>query len=1000
MGPLNVKDQTEESALQEPEPAPQEVFDVRTDLARHFIRGSGLEIGALQAPLNVPPEAGVTYVDRLTVERLRVEYPELDELELTPVDIVDDGEQLESVSDATQDFIIASHFLEHCEDPIGTIETHLRKLKPGGILLYVVPDKRYTFDFRRPVTPLEHMVSDHESGPEHSRSHHYDEWTRLVGDIPEPQADGQARELEASRYSIHFHVWTQAEFMELLLYCRQRFGKAFEIEALARRSIEVVVVLRKAGPFDQSGPAGANSGARTTSQATAPVGDRANGPARHERPRPTSDVLRADSAPVSEIAQDPPATTSRIPLASLRHTVLGAWSDGPVWVPDGQAGAVRSLTQPCGTAVVFPLALTPGARLRARVSLSVSGPVRALAVRARVSVGEAGGTENVIFSRIIGLAGGRSVPPSIPVDLPLGGAGNADLILRVTPLTPSAGAKGLLMWRDAVVDLMAPVPALHRRRQDARPTPSPRDASRGPLISLLTPVHDPTPEMLAEALDSVRRQTLGSWELCLVDDASRDPRVIEMIDRSVAQDPRIRLIRRDRSGGISEATNDALSLASGDYVACFDHDDVLVDDALATIAAAIEERPEADLLYTDEDLVLGGQRYALALKPGWSPDLLRSTMYVCHLTVTRRSLALELGGFRPEFDGSQDYDFVLRASERAGRIVHIPRVLYHWRVHRGSAAGSDTAKPYAYTAARRAIEEHLRRTGVDGDVHFGVIPGVYRVVHPVPPGVRAAVILAVSAEDQRMADEVAAAAYSWAACTCRPYELVLVGSADVISVCARGLPPGGSAGRLVGVEAPPAAGVATLMNLGASAAESDYLLLLDGPVESLTRDWLARLVGFASQPEVGAAGGKTLTADGRVENVGVLLSDGLPLPLLHGAHAGDEGPLGIARVPCNLSAVSGAVAIRNETFTTLGGLVEDVGPLGVVDFCLRAREDGMRIVSAPDAVVRRTGTAVPVNDLPALHAFRMRWRDRLGRDPYFNPGYYGDRGDLAARPDI
>jgi glycosyltransferase involved in cell wall biosynthesis len=617
-----------------------------------------------------------------------------------------------------------------------------------------------------------------------------------------------------------------------------------------------------------------------------------------------------------------------------------------------------------------------------------------------VSVREAAGTETVVWSRIFACAGRRPVPPSVPVDVPLGAARNAEIVLRVIPLTPGAGAKGLVQWRDAVVDLGVPIPPLHERSRHSGPALTHRDASRGPLISLLTPVHDPAPEMLAAALASVRRQTLGSWELCLVDDASRDPRVIEMLDQSVAEDPRIRLIRREVSGGISQATNDALSMATGEYVACFDHDDVLVDDALATIAATIEERPDADLLYTDEDLVLDGQRYALALKPAWSPDLLRSTMYVCHLVISRRSLALELGGFRPEFDGSQDYDFVLRASERAGRIVHIPRVLYHWRVHGGSAAGNDTAKPYAYTAARRAIEEHLKRTGVEGDVHFGVIPGVYRVVHRVPRGARAAVILTVTADAHGAAEEVAIAANSWAACDCRPHELVLVGPPDVISACAERVRPNGSAGRFVPVEAPNAAGVATLMNLGASAAESDYLVLLDHPVESLTRDWLARLVGFASQPDVGAAGGKTLTPDGRVENAGILLSDGLPLPLLNGADAADEGPLGIARVPCNLSAVSGAVAIRRETFNKLGGIVEDVGPLGVVDFCLRAREDGMRIVSAPDVVVRRIGKAEPVNDLAALHTFRMRWRDRLGRDPYFNPGYYGDRGDLAARPDV
>jgi SAM-dependent methyltransferase len=244
---LNVPGKTEEKARLEPAPPPGVDFEARAELARHFIRGNGLEIGAAYEPLAVPPEASVTYVDRLSLEDLRDHYQWLAELNFAPVDVVDDGERLTTVPAESQDFIIANHFLEHCEDPIGTISSHLSKLKPGGVLFYAVPDKRYTFDFRRPNTPLEHMISDHEQGPERSRSEHYDEWVRLVGQDTGPEAEDRARELEAASYSIHMHVWTQAEFLEFLLHCQRRFANAFEIEAFARRSIEVVVVLRKAG---------------------------------------------------------------------------------------------------------------------------------------------------------------------------------------------------------------------------------------------------------------------------------------------------------------------------------------------------------------------------------------------------------------------------------------------------------------------------------------------------------------------------------------------------------------------------------------------------------------------------------------------------------------------------------------------------------------------------------------------------------------------------------
>jgi SAM-dependent methyltransferase len=239
------------------DPAP--VFlDARREFAERFLAGEGLEIGALHLPLRTPARAHVRYVDRMSVEDLRAEYAELEEWDLTPVDVIDNGELLSTIPEASQDFIVANHFLEHCEDPIRTIETHLGKLRPGGVLFYAVPDKRYTFDSRRPLTPLDHMVADHEQGAERSRTKHYDEWTRLVidGEAPagaegaafEEWAARRARELEEDAYSIHMHVWTQAEFLKLILHCRDRFEDAFDIEAAARQAIEFIVVLRKAGP--------------------------------------------------------------------------------------------------------------------------------------------------------------------------------------------------------------------------------------------------------------------------------------------------------------------------------------------------------------------------------------------------------------------------------------------------------------------------------------------------------------------------------------------------------------------------------------------------------------------------------------------------------------------------------------------------------------------------------------------------------------------------------
>ncbi|HEX3240774.1 MAG TPA: methyltransferase domain-containing protein [Solirubrobacterales bacterium] len=229
-------------------------LDARTAFANSYLLGDGLEIGPLHQPLAVPPHAHVRYVDRMTSQQLRSEYPELADWDLTEVDIVDDGEKLTTIPAESQDFIIANHFLEHTENPIGTIEGHLGKLKPGGVLFYAVPDKRFTFDFRRETTPLEHMVADADQGPERSRAQHYEEWCRFVighesGDeVPSDEwVTQRAAQLDEMGYSIHMHVWTQAEFLDLILEIRRRTGAGFDIEAAARVGIEFVVVLRKPG---------------------------------------------------------------------------------------------------------------------------------------------------------------------------------------------------------------------------------------------------------------------------------------------------------------------------------------------------------------------------------------------------------------------------------------------------------------------------------------------------------------------------------------------------------------------------------------------------------------------------------------------------------------------------------------------------------------------------------------------------------------------------------
>jgi hypothetical protein len=500
-----------------------------------------------------------------------------------------------------------------------------------------------------------------------------------------------------------------------------------------------------------------------------------------------------------------------------------------------------------------------------------------------------------------------------------------------------------------------PLPAPDRPPQ---PGPDDRgDREQRPRFSVLTPVHDPPIEVLEQTIGSVLSQSFEDWELCLVDDGSTDPRVWEVLGRSADADPRIRVLHRDLAGGISTATNAALEMASGEYVALLDHDDLLMRDALAQVDAALRERPDTDMVYSDEVLFEEGAPTHAFTKPHWSPDLLRSQMYTCHLGVYRRSLAEEVGGFRSEFDGSQDFDFALRVTERTDSILHIPRVLYRWRAHAGSAAGNAQAKPHAYPAARRAIAEHLKRTGVDADVHFGPWEGIYRVVHRLPAETEVAV--GVVADD--------------------PGE-----SLEALVAAVEGEAAGG--GYRARVEVRPSAEEA-----GAACADADVIVLCEGNFEPLTRFWLARLAAFALQPGVAAVGAKTLAPDGRVEHGGIAIEAGLPAPIMFASAAGDHGPLGIGLLPGNVAAVDGVVAFGGEAFRRLGGLDAEAGGLAAADYCLRGLSSGLRVVSAADVLLRRTAPPSYVNDLAAMERFRERWATRFAQDPYFdlNAGWPG-----------
>jgi O-antigen biosynthesis protein len=678
----------------------------------------------------------------------------------------------------------------------------------------------------------------------------------------------------------------------------------------------------------------------------------------------------------------------RLPLAALR-TDLDESSADISWPinPDGVLG--RALMMPAAAPATFRLRLGGSARLTGRVQLLPHDWRDGRgAVRAAVTATDADGTARELWTAVLyagdrGRPRGRKFACVVP-------ATTTALVLTVVAGRPQDRAVARAIWVEPALELdLTPADAgrVDGGRSDAGPAGArvgDGDGNDVPLVSVLVPVHDPPPYMLDETVASVRAQTYDRWELCLVDDGSQNPEIIAALQRHAASDPRIRLARHDTARGISAATNTATDIATGRYIALLDHDDTLTPDALQHVAARIASDPTLDMLYSDEDVVGEAGLIERHVKPGWSPEHMDALMYTCHLGIYRRSLALEIGGFQSRYDGCQDYDFVLRLAERTDRIAHIPRILYHWRAHAASTAGGDQAKPYAYLAQPAAIADHLDRREIDASVQFSQFPGIHRIVHAVKPSVSAALVLAAETT-HGLADAGAAWLHqshpTWTAVIAVPEKLA--GTAAQ-TLRAAGL----DNGRLVVVSTSAGTAPTAALDAAARMANADQLVLMQTPVVGLTHDWLSRLLGYSTQPGVGAAGPVVLTTDGRVAQSGIAIPDGVALHLHHGSPATTAPP-----VVYNLSAVSGVLATPRVAYERLAGLNAEAGELALIDYCLRAGAAGERTVIVPDARVRLTGGAPVVNDLPAMAALRRTWAMTGAADPYYNAVYRTDRGD-------
>jgi O-antigen biosynthesis protein len=519
---------------------------------------------------------------------------------------------------------------------------------------------------------------------------------------------------------------------------------------------------------------------------------------------------------------------------------------------------------------------------------------------------------------------------------------------------------------------------------------------RTPLVSVLMPVYNTPRRYLRAALDSVLEQLYPHWELCIADDASTDPVVREVLDEYAARDRRVKLALRERNGHIAEASNSALDLASGEFVALLDHDDLLTRDALFNVALLVNEHPDADFIYSDEDKIDDvGRRSEPYFKPDWSPDSFLARMYVGHLSVFRRELVRAVGGFRPGFEGSQDYDLVLRVTERTERIHHIARVLYHWRIHPESTSAETASKGYAYEAGRRALEEAVARRGEPGRVEQLPEPGSYVVRYAIAEPGKVSVIVPTRdhGEDlERCLTSVfARASYPH-------FEVVIIdnGSTDPASLATferwtRDEPRV----RVVRYDVP--FNFAKINNYGVAHTNGRFVLFLNNDTEVLTDDWLEAMVEQAQRPSIGAVGAKLLYPDRTVQHAGVIIGIGGVAGHAHKyADSGSGGYFNTLRTVNNYSAVTGAcMMIRRDAFEKAGGFDEELAvAFNDIDLCLKLQALGLYNVYLAHVVLvhhesksRGYEDSVPKQARFAIEQSIMqaRWQTAAREDPHYSP---------------
>ena len=578
-----------------------------------------------------------------------------------------------------------------------------------------------------------------------------------------------------------------------------------------------------------------------------------------------------------------------------------------------------------------------------------------------------------------------------------------------------------------------------------------------PMISIVVPCYQTKERYLLEMMESVCAQSYGNWQLCLMD-ATPSGQVERVVQEfcGKSQEKRIFYRHLEKNMGIAGNTNAGLEAAQGEWVGFLDHDDLLAPEALYEMAALMNREPETEVIYSDEDQVeetkQGLSHKKPHFKPDFSPDLLCSNNYITHFLCVKTSVLKQAGGFRKEFDGAQDYDFILRCTEKAKKTGHVPRVLYHWRVHSNSTADNPLSKTYAYEAGQRALEEHLARMGQQGAVsqlpHFGF----YRVKYAV----EGEPLVSILIPNKDQAPVLRRCLASIQKSTYQNYEIIIIennsteqetfsyyrellgdgnlakaqegvygeenlseeqegvygeGSPASVQegVYGEGTLPGGQNIRVVVWKE--GFNYSAINNFGASFAKGSYFSLLNNDIEIITKDWIEEMLGNCQRPEVGIVGARLYYPDNTIQHAGIVVGiDGIAANMFPGLRRGQEGYYHKAAIQLNYSAVTAAcMMVSREVFEKLKGLEEKLTvAFNDLDFCLRAIKAGYLVVYNPfvEAYHYESKTRGAEDTEEKMRRFwkeidfiRTRWITLLKEgDPYYNPNFSLKKCNYALKP--